>query len=214
MGSLQTLVRVLILVVSVSATVIAAHQTTSTPLRTVRGGILDEIVIYGNVPAPKTVPVVARPFSATADDLAAGGQKGELKKETKDLQDRGPRLLVTELVTKLKEGEAFTSVTVLDGQSLPPSNALVVEGRFTMIDPGSQAKRYFVGFGAGKSGVAVWGSVKTSDGKLLATFVHKRIGVMGVAGGDSTAKLVSDATSIGEDIAKFLTAWVTGKKLK
>jgi hypothetical protein len=82
------------------------------------------------------------------------------------------------------------------------------------MDPGSQAKRYFVGFGAGKSGVTVDGSVKSSDGTVLATFQQRRVGVMGVAGGDSMEKLVSDTKAIGEDVAKFLNAWVTGKKLK
>ena len=130
------------------------------------------------------------------------------------MQDRGPRLLATALSNKLKELGAFTDVILLDAASPAPAGALVLDGRFTLIDPGSRAKRYFVGFGAGKSGVAVAGSVKGADGALIVSFNQKRIGVMGFAGGDSTNKLVSDATSIGEDIADFLSAWATGKKLK
>jgi hypothetical protein len=37
---------------------------------------------------------------------------------------------------------------------------------------------------------------------------------MGVAGGDSMKKLEGDTKNIGEDLAKFLSAWATGKKLK
>ncbi|MEP7309039.1 MAG: DUF4410 domain-containing protein [Acidobacteriota bacterium] len=95
-----------------------------------------------------------------------------------------------------------------------PAGALVVDGKFTELDPGSRAKRYFVGFGAGKSGVTVSGTVKTSDGTRLASFEQRRIGVMGAAGGDSLGRFAADAESIGEDITKFLSAWAKDKKLK
>lgn len=36
---------------------------------------------------------------------------------------------------------------------------------------------------------------------------------MGVAGGNSMDKLTSDTSDIGEDIAKFLSAWAKGQKL-
>ena len=68
-----------------------------------------------------------------------------------------------------------------------------------------------VGYGAGKSGVTVEGSVKTADGTLLATFAQRRLGVMG---GDSMKKLTSDTNDIAEDLAKFLSAWAKGKNLK
>jgi hypothetical protein len=71
-----------------------------------------------------------------------------------------------------------------------------------------------VGFGAGKSGVTVEGAVKGADGAVIATFKQRRVGVMGVAGGDSMGKLISDTKSIAEDLAKFLNAWAKGAKLK
>jgi hypothetical protein len=36
---------------------------------------------------------------------------------------------------------------------------------------------------------------------------------MGAFGGDSMGKLTSDTKDIGEDIAKFLSAWAKGGKL-
>ena len=48
----------------------------------------------------------------------------------------------------------------------------------------------------------------------LATFQQRRVGVMGFAGGDSMEKMKADTNAIGDDIAKFLSAWATGKKLK
>src|SRR5262245_12584866 len=213
---MNPLPRATLLMLVAATTFVGAFQAPSSkPLQTIDEGLLDEIRIYHVIPASHTVAIAVRPFSATDADLTASGQmKGELPKETKDLQERGPKLLLTELVDKLKLSGAFTEVTALDAAASPPAGAFVVEGRFTLIDPGSRAKRAFVGFGSGKSGVAVAGSVKAADGTLFATFAQKRIGVMGIGGGDSTGKLVKDTTSIGEDIAGFLAAWSNGKKLK
>jgi hypothetical protein len=59
--------------------------------------------------------------------------------------------------------------------------------------------------------VAVSGSVKSADGRLLATFAQKRLGVME---GDSVGTLSGDWGAIGADIAKFVSVWASGKKLK
>jgi hypothetical protein len=174
----------------------------------VKGGILDEVKLYAEK-LPASTRVVMRPFSATDADIV----KGDKKEETKTMQADGPRMLAERFVAKLKELGPFTDVSALDAGATAPPDALVVEGKFTEIDPGSRAKRYFVGFGSGKSGVTVEGSVKAS-GTLVASFEQRRVGVMGLAGGDSLGKLAGDTRSIGEDLAKFLNAWATGKKLK
>jgi uncharacterized protein DUF4410 len=179
------------------------------PVRAVKGGILDEIKLYADK-LPSSTRVVMRAFSATDADIV----NGEKKEETKTMQADGPRMLAERFVAKLKELGPFTDVSVLDSGATAPAGALVVDGKFTELDPGSRAKRYFAGFGAGKSGVTVEGSVKAADGTLLATFEQRRVGVMGVAGGNSLKKLVDDTKSIGEDLAKFLSAWAKEKKLK
>jgi len=205
MRSCRTVLLVAAIVLGASAPAPIAAQT---PVQTVKGGILDEINLYVQTPPSATV-VVIRPFSATDADIVTGDKKDETKK----MQPVAPRMLAEEFVAKLKETKAFSEVSVLDGGSVP-AGALVVEGKFTEMDPGSRAKRYLVGFGSGKSGVTAEGSVKAADGTLLATFTQRRIGVMGVAGGDSMKKLEGDTRNIGEDLAKFLSAWAAGKKLK
>ena len=60
----------------------------------------------------------------------------------------------------------------------------------------------------------VSGTVVAADGTVLASYEQRRVGVMGAFGGDSLGKLRGDARSIGEDIAQFLSAWASGKKLK
>jgi hypothetical protein len=179
------------------------------PAQTIKDGILDEIKLYTPTP-PAGKVVVIRPFSATDADIV----NGEKKEETKKMQDEAPKLLADEFVAKLKSLGPFTEVSVLTADATPPEGALVVEGKFTEMDPGSRAKRYFVGYGAGKSAVTASGSVKGADGTVLATFEQRRVGTMGMAGGDSIKKMSSDSKSIGEDIAKFLSAWAGGKKLK
>lgn len=178
----------------------------SRPIRELKGGILDEVKLY--VDRPAATRIVIQPFSATDADIV----RGEKKDETKTLQADGPRLLAERLVARLKETGAFTEVSLAQGPA--PADALLVEGRFVELDPGSRAKRYFAGFGAGKSAITVTGTVRSSDGSVLATFEQRRVGVMGAFGGDSIGKMTSDAKSIGEDIALFLSSWAAGKSLK
>ena len=68
------------------------------------------------------------------------------------------------------------------GARIGKGNALVVEGKFVTIDPGSRVKRYLGGFGAGKSSVKATGIVKDSSGRTLATFAQRRIGVISAMG--------------------------------
>ena len=179
------------------------------PVQTVKGGFVDELKIYV-AKLPETKVVVMRPFSATDADIT----EGEKKDDTKKMQPIAGRTLGDEFVSQLKKLGPFTDVSLLAEDGTPPADAIVVEGKFTEIDPGSAAKRYFVGYGAGKSGVKVEGSIKKADGTLLATFNQRRVGVMSGGYKDSMGKLMGDTIAIGEDIAKLLNAWGAGKKLK
>ncbi len=179
------------------------------PVKTINGGVLDKIELFVDK-APAASAVVIRPFSATDADIT----EGEKKEETKTIQAEGPRMLAEQFVAKLKELGPFKEVSVLEGAAEAPENALVVSGKFTEADPGSRAKRYFVGFGSGKSGITVEGTVSDAKGTTLANFQQRRVGVMGAFGGDSLKKLTADTKDVGEDLAKFLNAWATDKKLK
>jgi hypothetical protein len=196
-----------------TATIAGARAVTSIPTGSISGGVLDEISLYGSAPPPRAAPVVIRPFSATDTDLGTGatGGKAIRQSEARLIQKQGPKLLADRFASKLKELGPYTDVSVLEPGADVPPDAIVVDGRFTAIDPGSRAKRYWVGFGVGKSMVAVSGSVKNADGRLLATFAQKRLGVID---GDSVVTLSSDSRAIGGDIAQFVSVWASGKKLK
>ena len=173
------------------------------PVRTVKDGVLDQMQLYVEKP-PSTVRAAMKPFSSE-------GVKGD-SEETKKMKVDAPGMLAERFALKLKELGPFTDVSSL-APGASPADVLIVEGKFTEMDPGSRAVRSLVGFGAGKSGVSVEGSITSADGKVLAQFEQRRVGVMGVAGGNSLDKLQSDTRDIGEDIAKFLSAWAKGQKL-
>jgi hypothetical protein len=198
-----------LLVVSGLTVATSAGLAEDQVIRTVKGGILDEAKLYVDK-LPTVTTVVIRPLSATDGDLV----NGDKKDETKKMQVDGPKMFTDEFVAKLKGMGPFTEVSALDVGSPAPAGALVIDGKFTEMDPGSRAKRYVVGFGAGKSGVTVEGSVKSAEGTTFATFQQRRVGVMGVAGGDSMGKLIADTKNIADDLAKFLSEWAKGNKLK
>ena len=185
------------------------------PVKKIEDGVLDKIELFVPRLEPAEAVVVIVPFDASAADLGTGGKEGKdaRQQEAQKVQTDGPKLLSERFVATLEKLGPFKTVRALDGGAARPDGAVVVEGKFVTIDPGSRAKRYFAGFGAGKSSVKVSGSIKDATGRTLATFEQRRIGAMGIAGGDSLDKLMSDSRSIGEDIAKFLAKWARGEKL-
>jgi hypothetical protein len=199
------------------AMVLTAAGVPQAPVNTIEDGVLDRIELFvAALDAPAGRTVVVKAFDASAADLGTGGKEGKetRQEEAKTMQNEGPRVLAERLTAALTKTGPFKEVRLLKSDQSIPEGALVVEGKFIELNPGSRAKRYFAGFGAGKSSVKVAGTVKDSSGKTLASFEQRRVGAMGVGGGDSLGKLMSDSRSIGEDIAKFLTTWAKGESLK
>jgi hypothetical protein len=185
------------------------------PVKTIEDGVLDRIELYvATLERPERLTVDIRPFDSSGVDLGTGGSGGKdtRQQEAKTMMSDGPRLLADHILVGLKGSPFKASAVTKDGPTTG-DDRLVIEGRFVQMDPGSRAKRYFVGFGAGKSSVKVTGTVKDGAGRLLATFEQRRVGAVGVGGGDSLGKLMSDTKSIGEDIGKFLLRWSRGERL-
>ena len=187
---------------------------TATRGRHIEGGILDDIELKADsIPADATV--VVRKFSNEHTDLGTGAAGGKEKRVAvaEQMKDECPDLLAKTLVAKLKALGPFPQVRLDDG-SPPAAGTVVIEGEIVVLNPGSRAKRYWAGFGAGKSDVQVEGTVADGGGDPLADFKQRRIGVMGVGGGSSEKKLSDDCGLIGEDIAKFLSTWARGGSLR
>ena len=89
-----------------------------------------------------------------------------------------------------------------------PGKTLVIRARLIKVDPGSQAARYFVGFGAGAVKIAIAGEiVDRSTGKVLVRFVQERRSGFGAFGGGYGALFERTARQLGGDIAELINAF-------
>ncbi|MEY2558936.1 MAG: hypothetical protein QOE34_2361 [Verrucomicrobiota bacterium] len=90
----------------------------------------------------------------------------------------------------------------------PRPNTLVIRARLTKMDPGSQAARYFGGFGMGAVKVAIVGEIiDASSRKTLVRFAQERRSGFGAFGGGYGELFVRSARQIGEDVAGLLNAF-------
>lgn len=182
--------------------------------REIKDGILDWAQVNVAEIAPDAV-IVVHTFDASEADLGTGSKGGKEKhvESAQTMQKEAPPLLTAELVKAIRMEGPFEQVASAS-EAAVPENALIIEGKFTTIDPGSRAKRYWAGFGAGKGSWVIRGTIKDTSGNLLAEFEQKRITVVGVFGGNPIKKLRADCERLGDDLASFLNAWATGKNLK
>ena len=88
------------------------------------------------------------------------------------------------------------------------SKVLVMRAKLLMLDPGSQAGRYFGGFGAGagKAKISVE-LVDHTDGKVLARFTHEKRSGSGMMGGSYEKVMSKSIREVGKDFAKGLRAF-------
>jgi len=158
---------------------------------------------------PVGLDVFVRPFSTDGVDLGSGkaGGKESRVEAVEKIKASGPSLLATSVALKLKSSKLFGTVST-DATAVPSPSSIVVEGKFLAINPGSRAKRYWVGFGAGRSGVYVAGRVLDGEGKVLAEFQQGRHSGVGFYGGSYVKFLTDDVEDIGADIANFLIDFV------
>jgi hypothetical protein len=84
------------------------------------------------------------------------------------------------------------------------SSGVLVVGTITMLDGGSRALRYWVGFGAGAVKLGVTGEVIGSDGERIGTFREERWSAVGRFGGESQDLLEKCARTLGADIAEMI----------
>ena len=85
---------------------------------------------------------------------------------------------------------------------------LVILVRLTKLDPGSQAARYWGGFGAGAVKIEMTGEiVDASSRKILVRFKQERRSGFGVFGGGYGELFIRTARQIGGDVAGLLNAF-------
>ncbi len=182
--------------------------------REIERGLLSWVHLRSEPPGADAV-IVVRSFDAGEADLGTGAEGGKPKHvaAAKKMQEDAPGVLAEQMVEQLKALAYFAEVH-LDSGDASAGSPLVLEGRFTILNPGSKAKRYFAGFGAGREVLEIQGVLKDASGTVLAEFRQKRISVMGVFGGDYQKKMAAGMKRFGNDVATFLHAWSTGQPLE
>jgi len=154
---------------------------------------------------PRGSEILIREFSTEEVDLGtAENNSNEKRNEAAQIMKRtAPALLASKIRTTLERQHALKPLPE-GADSCNADSCMVLEGRFVMINPGSRAKRYWVGLGAGKSGVTVKGRLLGRGGEVLLEFEHTRHSGIGFYGGDYIKFLTDDVYDVGEDIAELL----------
>lgn len=110
-------------------------------------------------------------------------------------------------VAGLRDKLGRTNMEVTPGKG-GGAGTLVIRARITKSDPGSQAARYFGGFGAGAAKVGVSGEIiDGGSGKTLLRFAQERRSGVGMFGGGYRELLDRSLKQIGGDVAGLLRAF-------
>ena len=124
-----------------------------------------------------------------------------------------PHLLAVDIVEGMRDS-GFSKVILEESTATEvnlSSGEMALLGRFTELNPGSQATRQWIGLGAGKSKVCIKGRLVDSNNKSLGEFSDCR---NGLGWGNSAAELDNSTESIGDDVANLLTGWANGNYAK
>ena len=169
---------------------------------------LDRYRVLGELPSG--AKILIKRFGT--EETNFGPLKKKRQQETADnMKVTAPLTLQQTIVQRLGEGGAFADVAAWEEGELP-ADAVLIEGSFTVLNPGNRNKRYWVGLGAGKAKVCVEGRVVDDAGELLGTFGDCRsgTGMMAFTGGRSEGMMSNDLYRCGFNVADFLSAWGQG----
>ena len=168
------------------------------------GAPLDHVTIHVSS-ISKDTPVRIRPFPA-ANASMGHAKKAEHREQAERMKQEVPGLLLTSLVNKLKAA-GFADVAVLEKDEQAPEKAYIIEGKFTVLHPGSQQERIWLGLGAGKSKTCVAGRVTDQAGKSLADFENCRVGT---GWHETEHQIEEDARETGANLTGFMHHWAEG----
>jgi hypothetical protein len=175
---------------------------------TVKKEPLDEAVLHAESISLET-PLNVHLFDSSGAKLG----KAKHQDTARLMAGSAPHLLAVDIVEGLRASD-FSKVTLHETTYLEAElnpGELVLQGRFTKLNPGSQATRVWIGFGAGKSKVCIEGQLLDSQKKSLADFQDCR---SGIGWGESSGEIEDSAQSIGDSIVKLLTEWAHGDYAK
>jgi len=165
------------------------------------GPDIDTIEIVKTFKAADYDTIVVTPFDTAAAPLPEKSEKSyDSVKSALDSYTES----FTEALRDAMKGKA----TVTMASSAPKkSKALLIRGKVEAIDPGSRAKRYLGGFGAGSAANRMSGEiVDAATGKVLLKFTQERRsgGTWKFAGGNDVQVMRDSIHAMGQDVAHIL----------
>jgi Domain of unknown function (DUF4410) len=111
------------------------------------------------------------------------------------------------LVAGMKEVLENADISV-DNKPGKSAGTLIIRTRLLSMDPGSQAARMWVGYGAGAAGTKVEGDiVDAKSGEVLAKFTQERRSGNSWRGSGYDTMMNKNLHAIGEDVANILKAF-------
>ena len=192
---------------------LASLTTTVSVARPVKQSPVDSATIDVET-LPRDVTFVVERFGVDHADLGSAEKPGKTKAQaTADImKESAPTILQDALVKTLSSAGTFATV-VEAGAEAPPEGAVRLAGEFTVLNPGSKGKRFWVGMGAGQSRVCIEARVIGADGKDLGTLRNCRSGTgsWSFVGGKADAMMTTDVVGTAEHVADFLAAWTKGQ---
>ena len=205
---MRGIVRVSVLV---TCLLLVVNSTLAGEGRRIKKSPLDRVTLY-EPSISKGAPIRIREFSTDNADLGTGAKENKPKYQemAREMKENAPKILLRSTIVGLLQ-ERFSDVKAAAEGAEIPDAALVIEGEFTKLNPGSKGKRLVIGFGAGKSQVCVSGKVvRGVQGDVLMEFDHCRKAI-GMFGGDSEAQMSKDSRGTGSHFAEFMGKWAEGK---
>lgn len=164
-------------------------------------GPLDKAVLHVDV-LDRSAPLHVATFGVDQAKLG----KAKHQDVARQMAQTVPHLLASDIVVELRSA-GFTDVT-LDQSESTNADRWFLTGEFTELNPGSQAARVWVGFGAGESKVCVKAELKNGQGKLMGEFAHC---AQSLGWGESESQMESSADRLGHNFAQLMNQWANGK---
>jgi hypothetical protein len=160
------------------------------------GGEIDELEILAPFKLADYDRVIVEPFDTSAAKLPDPDDNTYVPVQRVLSRARDP----------FASGLAELPQPVLAGEmKKPEGGALVVRGKILKMDPGSQAARYWAGFGAGAAKTEVTAEViDARTGDVLLRFHQERRSGVGSLGGGYDQLLDRNLWTIGKDLGDVL----------
>ncbi len=164
----------------------------------IAAGAVDSSKLHGDA-VSRDAAIVVHAFDSS------GAKMGKAKHQdtARRAAELAPHLLAVDIVETLRD-HGFSAVTLSDSATADADGAMQLVGNFTEINPGSQAARAWIGFGAGSSKVCVSGTLRDAAGKTVGEFKDCE---KGLGWGNSSTQTTGEASKIGVSIATLLNSW-------